>query len=177
MGGLCLGASAITAARGWLPWPLQMADTSDTVSPQRWAWYAVHDLVKSICKFRREMDNDKHRAEFEDFLRWELGNEEESMARFRPPPLLPPQDSPGFRQRRKWRKPVAHLPSPYADLVFSAEGIQRPRSMGVSGYQILLCRNLHTWVLESGDEVQNFAQATCSHTHPCNIWFSDVGCP
>ncbi|NXE75297.1 RGSL protein, partial [Cochlearius cochlearius] len=43
----------------------------------RWAWYVVHDLVKSICKFRREMDNDKHREEFEDFLRQELGNEEE----------------------------------------------------------------------------------------------------
>ncbi|NXU30865.1 RGSL protein, partial [Thalassarche chlororhynchos] len=43
----------------------------------QWAWYAVHDTVKSMCKFRREMDNDKHRAEFEDFLRRELGNEEE----------------------------------------------------------------------------------------------------
>ncbi|NXS69231.1 RGSL protein, partial [Pandion haliaetus] len=46
----------------------------------RWAWYAIRDVVKSICKFRREMDNDKCRAEFEDFLRRELGNEEESMA-------------------------------------------------------------------------------------------------
>ncbi|KAF1636235.1 Regulator of G-protein signaling protein-like, partial [Eudyptes filholi] len=45
----------------------------------RWAWYAIHDIVRSICKFRREMDNDKHRAEFEDFLRWELGNEEETL--------------------------------------------------------------------------------------------------
>ncbi|KAM6080406.1 LOW QUALITY PROTEIN: regulator of G-protein signaling protein-like [Theristicus caerulescens] len=43
----------------------------------RWAWYAIHDIVKSICKFRREMDNDQHRAEFEEFLRQELGNEEE----------------------------------------------------------------------------------------------------
>ncbi|NXF45897.1 RGSL protein, partial [Oceanites oceanicus] len=43
----------------------------------RWAWCAIRDTVKSICKFRREMDNDKHRAEFEDFLRRELGNEEE----------------------------------------------------------------------------------------------------
>ncbi|KAK4819520.1 hypothetical protein QYF61_005871 [Mycteria americana] len=45
----------------------------------RWAWYAIHDMVRSICKFRREMDNDKHRAEFEDFLRQELGNEEENL--------------------------------------------------------------------------------------------------
>ncbi|XP_072723343.1 regulator of G-protein signaling protein-like [Ciconia boyciana] len=45
----------------------------------RWAWYAIHDIVRSICKFRREMDNDKHRAEFEDFLRQELGNEEENL--------------------------------------------------------------------------------------------------
>ncbi|XP_040983572.1 regulator of G-protein signaling protein-like isoform X2 [Aquila chrysaetos chrysaetos] len=45
----------------------------------RWAWYAIHDVVKSICKFRREMGNDKCRAEFEDFLRRELGNEEENL--------------------------------------------------------------------------------------------------
>ncbi|XP_075567317.1 regulator of G-protein signaling protein-like [Pelecanus crispus] len=45
----------------------------------QWAWYAIHDIIKSICKFRREMDNDKHRAEFEDFLRQELRNEEENL--------------------------------------------------------------------------------------------------
>ncbi|KAM6128754.1 regulator of G-protein signaling protein-like [Phoenicopterus ruber ruber] len=45
----------------------------------RWAWYAIHDFVKSICKFRREMNNDKRREEFEDFLRQELGNEEENL--------------------------------------------------------------------------------------------------
>ncbi|NXJ95191.1 RGSL protein, partial [Corythaixoides concolor] len=44
------------------------------------AWYAIHDIIKSICKFRREMDNDKHRAEFEDFLRRELENKEEGTA-------------------------------------------------------------------------------------------------
>ncbi|NXA19567.1 RGSL protein, partial [Ibidorhyncha struthersii] len=43
----------------------------------RWAWYAIRDIVKSTSKFQREMDNDKQRAEFEDFLRRELGNEEE----------------------------------------------------------------------------------------------------
>ncbi|XP_050756922.1 regulator of G-protein signaling protein-like [Gymnogyps californianus] len=45
----------------------------------RWAWYAIHDIVRSICKFRREMHNDKCRVEFEDFLRRELGNEEENL--------------------------------------------------------------------------------------------------
>ncbi|NXI71912.1 RGSL protein, partial [Anseranas semipalmata] len=43
----------------------------------RWAWYAIHDIVKSICKFQRDMKNDKCRAEFEDFLRKEMENEEE----------------------------------------------------------------------------------------------------
>ncbi|XP_009947535.1 PREDICTED: regulator of G-protein signaling protein-like, partial [Leptosomus discolor] len=45
----------------------------------RWAWHAIRDLVKSLCKFRREMDNDKCRAEFEVFLHQELGNEEENL--------------------------------------------------------------------------------------------------
>ncbi|NWW83987.1 RGSL protein, partial [Rhynochetos jubatus] len=44
---------------------------------RQWAWCVIHDIVKSIGKFRREMDNDKHRAEFEDFLRQELRNKEE----------------------------------------------------------------------------------------------------
>ncbi|XP_075616688.1 regulator of G-protein signaling protein-like [Balearica regulorum gibbericeps] len=44
-----------------------------------WGWYAIHDIVRSICKFRREMDNDKRRVEFEGFLRQELGNEEENL--------------------------------------------------------------------------------------------------
>ncbi|NXH11754.1 RGSL protein, partial [Bucco capensis] len=46
----------------------------------RWAWYAIRDMVKSLCKFRREMNNDKQRREFEDFLRSEIENEDESMA-------------------------------------------------------------------------------------------------
>ncbi|NXF30313.1 RGSL protein, partial [Nyctibius bracteatus] len=46
----------------------------------RGSWNAIRDIVRSICKFRREMNNDKHRAEFEDFLRQELENKEESMA-------------------------------------------------------------------------------------------------
>ncbi|NXH78254.1 RGSL protein, partial [Hydrobates tethys] len=58
--------------------PLQHGIRNFMTDKLRWAWYAVHDTVKSICKFRREMDNDKHRAEFEDFLRRELGNEEEN---------------------------------------------------------------------------------------------------
>ncbi|XP_008940326.1 PREDICTED: regulator of G-protein signaling protein-like, partial [Merops nubicus] len=50
----------------------------------QWAWYAIHDIVRSLCKFRREMNNDKCRLEFEDFLRRELGNEEETSARTPP---------------------------------------------------------------------------------------------
>ncbi|NXO60388.1 RGSL protein, partial [Aramus guarauna] len=53
----------------------------------RCGWYAIHDIVRSICKFRREMDNDKHRAEFEDFLRQELGNEEEKQQHHEQSPL------------------------------------------------------------------------------------------
>ncbi|NXT87622.1 RGSL protein, partial [Anhinga rufa] len=53
---------------------LQHGIGSSTRNKLRWAWYAIQDIVKSLCKFRREMDNDKHRAEFEDFLRQELGN-------------------------------------------------------------------------------------------------------
>ncbi|NXQ87502.1 RGSL protein, partial [Nyctibius grandis] len=45
------------------------------------SWYAIRGIVRSICKFRREMENDKHRVEFEDFLRRELENKEESTAR------------------------------------------------------------------------------------------------
>ncbi|XP_009870568.1 PREDICTED: regulator of G-protein signaling protein-like, partial [Apaloderma vittatum] len=45
----------------------------------RWAWFALRDLVKSLCKFRREMDISKHRIEFEDFLRRELRNKEENL--------------------------------------------------------------------------------------------------
>lgn len=111
MGGLCLGASPAAA------------EASCAVSLQRSAWYGIRDIVRSICKFRKEMYDDKRRAEFEDFLRHEIRDEEESMAGLLPSLLLPPEASPGFRQRSKWRKPVAHLPSPYADLVFSARGI------------------------------------------------------
>lgn len=110
-GGLCLGANPAAA------------EVSCAMSPQRSAWYGIRDIVRSICKFRKEMYDDKRRAEFEDFLRQELRDEEESMAGLLLPLLLPPQASPGFRQRSKWRKPVAHLPSPYADLIFSAGSI------------------------------------------------------
>jgi len=58
---------------------------------QRWAWFAIQNIVRSICKFHREMNNNKCRVEFEDFLRKELENEEESMARF----LNPSPPSPG----------------------------------------------------------------------------------
>ncbi|XP_021260396.1 regulator of G-protein signaling protein-like isoform X2 [Numida meleagris] len=45
----------------------------------RWAWFAIQNIVRSICKFHREMNNDKCRVEFEDFLRKELENEEENL--------------------------------------------------------------------------------------------------
>uniref|UniRef100_A0A803XNT9 Regulator of G protein signaling like 1 n=1 Tax=Meleagris gallopavo TaxID=9103 RepID=A0A803XNT9_MELGA len=45
----------------------------------RWAWFAVQNIVRSICKFHREMNNNKCRVEFEDFLRKELENEEENL--------------------------------------------------------------------------------------------------
>ncbi|PKK27133.1 regulator of G-protein signaling like 1 [Columba livia] len=47
-------------------------------SKLRSAWYGIRDIVRSICKFRKEMYNDKRRAEFEDFLRHELRDEEEN---------------------------------------------------------------------------------------------------
>ncbi|KAK2539865.1 Rgsl1 [Columba guinea] len=43
-------------------------------SKLRSAWYGIRDIVRSICKFRKEMYNDKCRAEFEDFLRHEEEN-------------------------------------------------------------------------------------------------------
>ncbi|XP_040560944.1 regulator of G-protein signaling protein-like isoform X4 [Gallus gallus] len=45
----------------------------------RWAWFAIQNIVRSICKFHREMNNNKCRVEFEDFLRKELENEEENL--------------------------------------------------------------------------------------------------
>ncbi|XP_072199428.1 regulator of G-protein signaling protein-like [Excalfactoria chinensis] len=45
----------------------------------RWAWFAIQNIVRSICKFHREMNNNKCRAEFEDFLRKELENKEENL--------------------------------------------------------------------------------------------------
>ncbi|NXJ77187.1 RGSL protein, partial [Trogon melanurus] len=62
----------------WKPNLLLKQKTGKFVTGKlRWAWYAIRDLVKILCKFRREMDNSKHRAEFEDFLRQELRNKEE----------------------------------------------------------------------------------------------------
>ncbi|XP_067156738.1 regulator of G-protein signaling protein-like [Apteryx mantelli] len=45
----------------------------------RRAWEAIRGCVKSICKFRREMNNERARAEFEDFLRKEVGNRKENL--------------------------------------------------------------------------------------------------
>uniref|UniRef100_A0A8C6ZWC2 Regulator of G protein signaling like 1 n=1 Tax=Nothoprocta perdicaria TaxID=30464 RepID=A0A8C6ZWC2_NOTPE len=54
-------------------------------SPQRKAWEAIRSCVKSICKFRRDIKNDRIREEFEDFLRKEVRNRKESMSRLLPP--------------------------------------------------------------------------------------------
>uniref|UniRef100_A0A8B9Q129 Regulator of G protein signaling like 1 n=1 Tax=Apteryx owenii TaxID=8824 RepID=A0A8B9Q129_APTOW len=58
---------------------LARADAGCAVSPQRRAWEAIRGCVKSICKFRREMNNERARAEFEDFLRKEVGNRKENL--------------------------------------------------------------------------------------------------
>ncbi|NXX53676.1 RGSL protein, partial [Scopus umbretta] len=73
----------------------------------QWAWYAIHDIIKSICKFRREMDNDKHRAEFEDFLRQELRNEEERYKQLFPSLRLAHQLDAEQQHHRE------HFPLPY----------------------------------------------------------------
>ncbi|NXA42602.1 RGSL protein, partial [Eudromia elegans] len=43
----------------------------------RRAWEAMRSCVKSICKFRRDINNERIRAEFEDFLRKEVRNRKE----------------------------------------------------------------------------------------------------
>ncbi|NWX88481.1 RGSL protein, partial [Nothoprocta ornata] len=45
----------------------------------RKAWEAIRSCVKSICKFRRDIKNDRIREEFEDFLRKEVRNRKESI--------------------------------------------------------------------------------------------------
>ncbi|XP_032552083.1 regulator of G-protein signaling protein-like isoform X1 [Chiroxiphia lanceolata] len=45
----------------------------------QWAWDAIRELVRSFCKFQREMENDERRAEFENFLCWERRNQRENL--------------------------------------------------------------------------------------------------
>uniref|UniRef100_A0A8C2UFI0 Regulator of G protein signaling like 1 n=1 Tax=Coturnix japonica TaxID=93934 RepID=A0A8C2UFI0_COTJA len=66
-----------------------MLMTAQIFVQKRWAWFAIQNIVRSICKFHREMNNNQRRMEFEDFLRRELDNEDESMAR-----LLKAQNGP-----------------------------------------------------------------------------------
>ncbi|NXJ06096.1 RGSL protein, partial [Odontophorus gujanensis] len=82
----------------------------------RWAWFAIQNIVRSICKFHREMNNDKCRAEFEDFLRKELENKEESMAR-----LLNPISP---------RQPACHLDAEQQHLVLPHSLSQVPTGQG-----------------------------------------------
>ncbi|CAM4613615.1 unnamed protein product [Caretta caretta] len=42
-------------------------------------WFVLQAFIRSICKFRREMNNWKSRKDFEDFLRRELVNQKENL--------------------------------------------------------------------------------------------------
>ncbi|EMP34467.1 Regulator of G-protein signaling protein-like protein [Chelonia mydas] len=42
-------------------------------------WFVLQAFIRSICKFRREMNNWKSRKDFEDFLRSELLNQKENL--------------------------------------------------------------------------------------------------
>nr|XP_026652345.1 LOW QUALITY PROTEIN: regulator of G-protein signaling protein-like [Zonotrichia albicollis] len=65
--------------------------TGDLKTPRMaWAWAAIRELVRSFCKFRRDMKNQTRCAEFQDFLRQERRNKRESMSGVPPPLLLPP---------------------------------------------------------------------------------------
>ncbi|XP_057886351.1 regulator of G-protein signaling protein-like [Melospiza georgiana] len=65
--------------------------TGDLKTPRMaWAWDAIRELVRSFCKFRRDMKNQTRCAEFQDFLRQERRNKRESMSSVPPPLLLPP---------------------------------------------------------------------------------------
>ncbi|XP_059710837.1 regulator of G-protein signaling protein-like [Haemorhous mexicanus] len=44
-----------------------------------WAWDAIRELVRSFCKFRRDMKKHTRRAEFEEFLRQERRNKRENL--------------------------------------------------------------------------------------------------
>uniref|UniRef100_A0A8U8CLC2 Uncharacterized protein n=1 Tax=Geospiza parvula TaxID=87175 RepID=A0A8U8CLC2_GEOPR len=57
-----------------------LSDATCAVSPQAWAWDAIRELVRSFCKFKRDMKNQTCRAEFQEFLRQERRNKRESMS-------------------------------------------------------------------------------------------------
>ncbi|XP_065410571.1 regulator of G-protein signaling protein-like [Chrysemys picta bellii] len=42
-------------------------------------WFVLQAFIRSICKFRREMNNRQSRKDFEDFLRRELVNQKENL--------------------------------------------------------------------------------------------------
>uniref|UniRef100_A0A8C3TA11 RGS domain-containing protein n=1 Tax=Chelydra serpentina TaxID=8475 RepID=A0A8C3TA11_CHESE len=67
-------------------------------------WFVLQAFIRSICKFRREMNNPKSRKDFEDFLRRELLNQKESMSRSRSfscLPLLSPGDVEVLQVKRR----------------------------------------------------------------------------
>ncbi|XP_039770325.1 regulator of G-protein signaling protein-like isoform X2 [Ornithorhynchus anatinus] len=48
-------------------------------SRQKKAWWTLISIIKSFCKFQRDMKNSQVRYEFEEFLRREMFNERENM--------------------------------------------------------------------------------------------------
>lgn len=92
--GLCLGANP--TAGGWVPRAVPPAEPGCASSLQKCAWFTIHDIVKSICKFHREMNDDKCRMEFEGFLRKERENKEESKAGVLSPRSSLPRTLPGL---------------------------------------------------------------------------------
>uniref|UniRef100_U3IRC1 Regulator of G protein signaling like 1 n=1 Tax=Anas platyrhynchos platyrhynchos TaxID=8840 RepID=U3IRC1_ANAPP len=77
-------------------WAVPPAEPGCASSLQKCAWFTIHDIVKSICKFHREMNDDKCRMEFEGFLRKERENKEESKAGVLPPRSSLPRTLPGL---------------------------------------------------------------------------------
>uniref|UniRef100_A0A8C8VF90 RGS domain-containing protein n=1 Tax=Pelusios castaneus TaxID=367368 RepID=A0A8C8VF90_9SAUR len=54
------------------------ADTLHALCSQKRVWLVLQAFIRSVCKFRREMNHWKSRIDFEDFLRRELVNQKES---------------------------------------------------------------------------------------------------
>ncbi|NWR76549.1 RGSL protein, partial [Centropus unirufus] len=60
--------------------PLQHEMRKFVSDKVRRAWYGMRSIIRSICKFHREIRNPEFRMDFESFLHQELQNKKESMA-------------------------------------------------------------------------------------------------